>query len=127
VVRCIEVGHIFKLGRKYSEPLEARVQVVTIVDRGHQESVTVAETIAAALALAGVDILLDDRSARPGVKFADAELVGFPFRITVGPRGIADGRVELTRRVSNITEAVPIDDVVSLLCREPATQRSRPA
>jgi prolyl-tRNA synthetase len=173
VVRCIEVGHIFKLGRKYSEPLEARVQdeqgrpqalvmgsyglgigramaaiaethhddrgllwpvttapfeaVVTIVDMAHQESVTVAETIAAALAVAGVDILLDDRLARPGVKFADAELVGFPFRVTVGPRGIGDGRVELTRRASNITETVPIDDVVDLLGQELATRRSRPA
>ena len=50
------------------------------------------------LEAAGLDVLIDDRDQRPGVKFRDAELVGFPFRITVGARELANGRVELVRR-----------------------------
>jgi prolyl-tRNA synthetase len=51
-----------------------------------------------ALRDAGVDVILDDRDERPGVKFKDAELVGIPYRITVGPKGLADKKVELLRR-----------------------------
>jgi prolyl-tRNA synthetase len=50
------------------------------------------------LEAAGLDVLIDDRDQRPGVKFRDAELVGFPFRVTVGARELANGRVELVRR-----------------------------
>ena len=59
---------------------------------------------------AGVEVLLDDRPERAGVKFKDMELVGIPFRITVG-RGIADGTVELSIRESDTKEDVPFTEV----------------
>jgi prolyl-tRNA synthetase len=46
----------------------------------------------------GIEVLLDDRDERPGVKFKDAELVGIPYRITVGPKGLANGKLEVFRR-----------------------------
>ena len=55
----------------------------------------------------GVEALLDDRDARTGVKFADAELIGVPWRVTVG-RALADGVVELTDRATGTTERVPV-------------------
>jgi prolyl-tRNA synthetase len=61
---------------------------------------------------AGIDTLLDDRDARPGVKFADADLIGFPVRINVGDRGLKEGKVELKRRSAPDAELVPLDAVV---------------
>ncbi len=160
VVRCIEIGHIFKLGTKYAETFGVRVSdadgnVVPVVmgsygigigrnmaaaveahhdDKGVVWPVSIApyevvvtvmrlddETLAAgndiyvALKDAGVDALIDDRDARAGVKFADAELIGFPFRITVGPKGLANGEVEVTDRATGETNAVPLTDVVGML------------
>ena len=54
--------------------------------------------------------MLDDRDARPGVKFADAELIGIPYRVTVGPKGIADGVVEFVPRSSGEATLVPIGE-----------------
>jgi prolyl-tRNA synthetase len=64
-----------------------------------------------ALADAGVDVIVDDRPVRAGVKFADAELVGIPFRVTVGRRGLAAGTAELTDRATGATVAVPLADL----------------
>ena len=50
-----------------------------------------AETISSGLIAAGVEVILDDRDERPGVKFADAELIGIPYRVTIGPKGLAEG------------------------------------
>jgi prolyl-tRNA synthetase len=61
---------------------------------------------------AGMDTLLDDRDARPGHKFADADLIGFPIRITVGDRGLKEGKVELKRRTAAEAEMIPLDAVV---------------
>ncbi len=144
VRKTIELGHIFKLGTKYSEALRALVQdeagesrpiimgsygigvgrsmaavveryhdengiiwplsiapyevVVTVVNPKDVECSEVAQRIYEALQGEGIEVLLDDRDERPGVKFKDAELVGFPYRITVGPKGLANGKVELFRR-----------------------------
>jgi len=62
---------------------------------------------------AGFDVMLDDRNERPGVKFADAELVGFPYRLTVGPRGLESGVIELTTRATNKTTEVALDEAVA--------------
>lgn len=59
-----------------------------------------------------MDAIIDDRNERPGVKFTDAELVGIPYRVTVGPRGLAEGVVEVTQRVSGETEKVVINAAV---------------
>jgi prolyl-tRNA synthetase len=73
-----------------------------------------AETIAAGLAEAGLEVLLDDRKASPGVKFADSELLGVPTSITVG-RGLATGVVEVTERATGERREVPVDEVVGAL------------
>jgi prolyl-tRNA synthetase len=154
----IEVGHIFKLGTKYSEAFEALVQdehgtthpivmgsygiglertMAAVVEWSHDERgivwpisvapyevvVTVlrvddeatrsaGEALAAGFEQAGCEVLLDDRPERPGVKFADAELIGIPLRVTVGPKGVAVGTVELTTRRGLTTEEVPLAEVV---------------
>jgi prolyl-tRNA synthetase len=82
--------------------------VITVVQAKDEDSVVAAEQLYSDLTAAGMDVLLDDRPARPGVKFADAELVGIPYRIGVGPKGLADGMVELTPRATGETELVPV-------------------
>jgi prolyl-tRNA synthetase len=157
----IEVGHIFKLGTKYSEAFGAFVQdedgesqpiimgsygigvergVAAVVEANHDENgivwpvsvapyevvITVvrvddestravAEDIYSQLEDAGIDVLLDDRVERPGVKFADSELIGIPYRVTVGPRGIAEGVVELTERRGLVKENVALGEAVAAL------------
>jgi len=157
VERGIEVGHIFKLGYKYSDAMDIRVSgpdgkpakpimgcygigveraMATIVEVHHddkgivwpvavapfevvvviaqQDDPTVAATgeqVYQALVDAGVEVIVDDRPVRAGVKFSDAELVGIPFRVTVGKRGLAAGTVELTDRAAGTTAAIPLDEV----------------
>ena len=91
--------------------------VVTIATGDDPATVAAAESIYAALGAAGVDVLLDDRDERPGVKFADAELIGIPYRVTVGRRGIAAGEVEVVRRR---------DGEVERLAPDAAVRRSQP-
>jgi prolyl-tRNA synthetase len=157
----IEVGHIFKLGTKYSEAFGAYVQdeggnshpiimgsygiglergIAAIVEANHDDSgivwpvsvapyelvITVVRpddeaTMATANRLyddfdsAGVETLLDDRAERPGVKFADSELIGIPFRVTVGPKGVSSGIAEVTERAGLIKTELPLDEVVATL------------
>jgi prolyl-tRNA synthetase len=140
---AVEIGHIFKLGYKYSESMGARVldrngkevtpimgcygigieRILTaIVEQNNDENGfwlpaqvapfeivvvptnvsddkirTAAEDIATRLECAGFDVLLDDRDERPGVKFKDADLVGIPFRVTVGKK-VTEGTVEVVQR-----------------------------
>ena len=170
VARCIEAGHIFKLGRKYSEALgvtvldaegENRVPtmgsygigvgramaavaethhdenglvwpmaiapyevVLTVVKVDHEESMAVAEQLYDDLQCAGVDVLLDDRDGRAGVKFADAELVGIPLRVTIGPRGIENGQLELTSRADGEQVDIPTDEVAGQLVELVANGRA---
>ena len=153
VVRCIEAGHIFKLGRKYAEAMgiavldrEGKAQVptmgsygigigravaaiaenhhddsgliwpmsvapfhllVTVLDVGDTEAVRLAARIQNEFEAAGLEVLVDDRDARPGVKFADAELIGIPYRLTIGSRSLAKGQVEFTPRSTGETELLP--------------------
>ncbi|MEE8406627.1 MAG: proline--tRNA ligase [Acidimicrobiia bacterium] len=157
----IEVGHIFKLGTKYSEAFGAFVQdedgesqpiimgsygigveraVAAVVEANHDENgiiwpvsvapyevvITVvrvddestravAEDIYSQLRDAGIDVLLDDRVERPGVKFADSELIGIPYRVTVGPRGVAESVVELTERRGLDKENVALGEAVAAI------------
>lgn len=161
IVRCIEAGHIFKLGTKYSDVLGAHVldpdgnqiplmmgsygigigrnmaaaaethhddnglvwpvsiapyeAVVTIVSIKDDASVAAGEQLYTELKARGIDVILDDRDARAGVKFADAELIGIPYRVTIGPKALADREVEFTPRASGETERVAIDAIVDRL------------
>jgi prolyl-tRNA synthetase len=157
----IEVGHVFKLGTKYSESLQAgflgesgtkspfimgcygigvsRV-VAAAIEQSHDENgivwpkglapfqVTVlslnvsepsvmaaAEKIYAELTAAGVDVLFDDRDERAGSKFKDADLLGIPWRVTVGEKKLALGQVELKARSAAAVEDVALADVVRTL------------
>jgi prolyl-tRNA synthetase len=161
---AIEIGHIFKLGYKYSESMGARVLdrngkevtpimgcygigierilvaaieqsndengfwlppsiapfevVVTPTNMGDDKLRSVAEDIAQRLKDAGFDVLLDDRDERPGVKFKDADLVGIPFRVTVGKK-VTEGTVEVvhrsTREVADVSIAAIADHFKGLL------------
>ena len=156
--RGIEVGHIFQLGRKYSQALEARFTnesgvdealwmgcygigvsrlaqaaveqhhdgngicwpvsiapfelIVVIANAQDSEQVTLAEQLYSTLQAAGIDVLLDDRNERAGVKFKDADLIGIPWRLVVG-RGAATGEVELVERASRDTRVLAASDVLT--------------
>ncbi len=80
-----------------------------------------------ALESAGVDCLVDDRDQRPGVKFKDADLIGFPLRIVIGPKGVEKGELEIKWRWAEDTEMLPIDGadetVAAMLAEERRTSR----
>jgi prolyl-tRNA synthetase len=59
---------------------------------------------------AGIDALVDDRDERPGVKFKDADLLGFPIRIVVSDRSLAEGKVELRKRSEKTSQLVPVEE-----------------
>ena len=94
-----------------------QVHVVALPGRGE----TAAEVTAAAdrlydeLRAAGVEVLYDDRDASPGVKFADADLLGMPTRVTVGAKGVGRGVVELRDRRTGEQTDVPLADAVATL------------
>ena len=156
-VRAIEVGHIFKLGRKYTTSLGVSVlgpdgsavtpimgsygigveRAIAVIAEVHHDDAglawptqvapaevnvlalsvtdeavrTTAEDLYATLQGAGVDVLLDDRDVRPGVKFRDSELVGIPVRVSVGARDLAEGVVEVTGRADGQKDRVPLSGV----------------
>ena len=85
-------------------------------------AVAAAEQLYGELQGQGVEVLLDDRDARAGVKFADAELVGIPWRITAG-RAVADGEVELTERATGDTQRVGITDAAARVAATLASAR----
>jgi prolyl-tRNA synthetase len=160
VGKAVEVGHIFKLGYKYSESMGARVLdvngkevtpimgsygigieriltaaieqsndkngfwlpasiapftvVVTVTNMGDALLKETGEKLAAELEAAGLDVLLDDRDERAGVKFKDADLVGIPYRINVGKKA-AEGKVELVTRATATSVDVELTQAVALV------------
>jgi prolyl-tRNA synthetase len=89
--------------------------VITVVRPDDAKPMAVAETLYRTLREHDVEVLLDDRDERPGVKFTDAELIGIPYRVTVGPRGIADGVVEIVDRATGSSREVPISEASAVL------------
>ena len=63
----------------------------------------------------GLDVALDDRDERPGVKFKDADLIGFPYKVVVGPRGLKEGKLELKSRKTGETQLVAVNEAPSFL------------
>jgi prolyl-tRNA synthetase len=87
----------------------APFEVVVVVAQSDNEEVAAeGERVYQALLDAGVDVIVDDRTVRAGVKFSDAELTGIPFRVTVGKRGLASGTAELTDRAAGTTVPIPL-------------------
>jgi prolyl-tRNA synthetase len=157
VIKGIEVGHIFKLGYKFSDAFDVSVSgpdgkpvrpimgsygigveramaaiievhhdrkgivwpaavapfeaVVVVAQQDDAAVAGVGEQVYRRLLDAGVDTIIDDRPVRAGVKFSDAELVGIPFRVTIGKRGLASGTAELTDRATSETTAIQLDDL----------------
>jgi prolyl-tRNA synthetase len=96
--------------------------IVTITNTKEALLAEAGEQIAAALDAAGVDVLLDERDERAGVKFKDAELIGVPFRINIGKK-LAEGHVELVNRLTQTTTDVPTNEVVQTLQNLLATSK----
>jgi len=160
IVRGIEVGHIFQLGRKYSAAMNATVldesgkavtmlmgcygigvtrivaaaieqnhdergiawpaplapfQVVLVPLNAHKSEAvrSTADRLYAEFTAAGIETLYDDRDARPGVKLADAELLGIPHRIVIGERGLASGTLEYRARRADANEDLPLADALA--------------
>ncbi len=157
--RAIEVGHVFKLGTKYSEALNATFldeagarkhsvmgcygigvtrTLQAVIEQGNDkdgiiwplsvapyqvcitplavapesEVMKLAEKIYAELSAKNVDVILDDRDERPGVKFKDSELVGFPIRIGIGEKSLAKGEVEIKPR-NGALQSIKIEDALA--------------
>jgi prolyl-tRNA synthetase len=91
--------------------------VVTVLRADDAKTLAAGEEIYQQLRNQNVEALLDDRPLRPGVKFTDAELIGIPYRITVGPRSLASGEVELTTRSDLVTTGVPFSQAASTVAR----------
>ncbi|MEA2057374.1 MAG: proline--tRNA ligase, partial [Actinomycetota bacterium] len=107
IAAAVEVNHDDK-GIVWPVSIAPYETVITAVKVNDAETMTVADEIYAQLGDAGIDVIIDDRNERPGVKFNDAELIGMPYRVTVGPRGLAEGMVEITERRSGVSESVPV-------------------
>jgi prolyl-tRNA synthetase len=91
---------------------------VVLVPINYQKSTLVQETADALYQqfnAAGIDVLLDDRDARPGVKFADSELMGIPHRIVIGERGLAAGKLEYRHRRATESTEIPTADPVGYI------------
>ena len=160
VIKTVEVGHIFKLGYKYSESMGLKVLaedgkevpvimgsygigverilsaavelfhdedgmalpaaiapfevVVTPVNKSNDDQRNTAEQLYARCKAAGLDALYDDRDERAGVKFKDADLIGIPYRITVGKK-LAEGKVEIIERRTRKSEDVAVGEAVDHL------------
>jgi prolyl-tRNA synthetase len=91
---------------------------VVLVPINYQKSTLVQETadsLYQQFNAAGIDVLLDDRDARPGVKFADSELIGIPHRIVIGERGLAAGNLEYRHRSETESTEIPAADPVGYI------------
>ena len=115
VAAAIEQNHDDR-GIMWPDPLAPfRVAIAPIgLDRSEPVR-ALAERLHDELQAVGVDVLLDDRGERPGVMFADLELIGIPHRITVGERGLKDGKVEYQGRRDAQSVAVAVDDIVAFV------------
>ena len=78
-----------------------------------------AEKLYADLVAAGFDVLLDDRDERPGIMFADMELIGIPQRIVVGERGLKQGQLEYQRRTDPTASAIELEQIIPWLKSRP--------
>jgi prolyl-tRNA synthetase len=92
-----------------------RLAIAPIGYRKNAEIKNVADRLHDELQSAGIEVLLDDRDERPGVMFADLELIGIPHRITVGERGLKDGKIEYQDRADSAARTIELQSVPNLL------------
>ena len=89
--------------------------IITPVNVNEKALLSAAEDLYNALEANGVEVILDDRDERAGVKFKDADLIGIPYRVTVGPRRLAEGKMEIKTRRSGEVIALPVSEVAAFL------------
>ena len=94
-------------------PYKAAIVLISAKD---EQQVKAADDLYEALRKAGVEVLLDDRDERPGVKFKDMDLIGIPYRITVG-RGVKDGKVELKLRATGEVQEIALSDIADTVVK----------
>jgi len=116
-----------EVGLVWPVPIAPWEVVVTAVNPKKPEIADASSAIYDALVASGVEALLDDRDERPGVKFNDADLVGIPYRITVGPKGVAEGKVELTRRRTRKSRQLDLHKVADAVAESVFEERSATA
>jgi prolyl-tRNA synthetase len=118
VAAAIEQNHDEK-GIIWPDPIAPYTVLLVTLNHDRSEAVrNQAERLYADFTAAGIDVLYDDRDARPGVKFADAELLGIPHCIVIGDRGLAAGRLEYrNRRNSSENTEIPVDEVLAEIRR----------
>jgi prolyl-tRNA synthetase len=115
VAAAIEQNHDEK-GIIWPEPLAPFTVLLVTLSHDRSEAVrATADRLYAELGAAGIDVLYDDRDARPGVKFADAELLGIPHCVVIGDRGIAAGRLEYRNRRTGENTEIAADGVLAEL------------
>jgi len=115
VAAAIEQNHDAR-GIVWPLPLAPFAVAIAPVAYDRSEAVRMlADRLYAELETAGVEVLLDDRGERPGVMFADLELIGIPHRITIGERGLKEGRVEYQARTDSAATPVPIDEIAAFV------------
>jgi prolyl-tRNA synthetase len=122
IAAAVEVNHDEK-GIVWPVSIAPYEVVITVVKVDDEATMTTADTIYAELGDAGIDVIIDDRNERPGVKFNDAELIGIPYRVTVGPRGLAEGIVEISERRSGESESVPVAEATALVVEKVTAAR----
>lgn len=91
--------------------------IIVPVNTKDAQQLELAETLYEALKKAGVDVLLDDRNERAGVKFKDADLIGYPLRVTVGPKTLEQGQLEVRIRRNGETIFLPLDGYLPEISR----------
>ena len=115
VAAAIEQNHDER-GIIWPEPLAPFAVAIAPVGYDRNDAVReAADRLYAELAGAGVEVLLDDRGERPGVMFADLELIGVPHRVTIGDRGLKEGKAEYQGRRDKAATAVPLTDVAAFV------------
>jgi prolyl-tRNA synthetase len=114
VAAAIEQNHDDN-GIIFPVPLAPFKAIILNLDPKDEQITAAAEGLYADLAEKGIDVLLDDRDERPGAKFKDADLLGIPFRVTVGKKFLQDGKVELRCRKTGETEEIAPEGLLSVL------------
>jgi prolyl-tRNA synthetase len=114
VAAIIEASHD-EAGIKWPEPVAPFKAMILNLKQGASDTDAACEKLYAVLTGKGVDTLYDDRDERPGAKFATADLIGMPWQIMVGPRSLAEGKVEVKRRANGARELLSPDDAVARL------------
>jgi prolyl-tRNA synthetase len=115
VAAIIEASHD-EAGIKWPEPVAPFRAMILNLKQGGADTDPACEKLYAELSAKGIDTLYDDTDQRPGAKFATADLIGIPWQILVGPRGLAEGKVEVKRRADGTRELMSAADAVARLC-----------